>query len=267
MLRTAFGQTAGLALGLGMGAVLFIGGFLVALTAMDAGASHDGDNTVHVCVSPFTRQARFVPAGQAPNCANGEQVVDLAAGGVVGDIGDLGGQIEDLEEQLGDLEAENEGLRDDLGDLTAQVPACLSEEDDGAALFDGCDVQIVNGLDETETSNGTGNLIVGYNENDLEFDRGGSHYLVVGRNNGYSNFGGIVAGRSNQSLGDFANVTGGTDNTASDFAAHVSGGQFNDATGPTSSVTGGALNTASGFAATVGGGEDLEADDSFEFLP
>ena len=46
--------------------------------------------------------------------------------------------------------------------------------------FTGVNVQIVNGLDDTETINGAGNLIVGYNEPPNDADRTGSHNLVGG---------------------------------------------------------------------------------------
>ena len=86
--------------------------------------------------------------------------------------------------------------------------------------FTGCNVQIVNGLDDTETINGAGNLIVGYNEPPGGFqapppDRTGSHNIVAGKSNNYSSYGGLVVGDSNSISGGFAAVSGGHENTAS----------------------------------------------------
>ncbi len=57
-------------------------------------------------------------------------------------------------------------------------------------------VQVVNGLDDTETINGAGNLIVGYNEfgNDNGDDRTGSHNMVGGSQSSYISFCGLVVG-------------------------------------------------------------------------
>jgi len=77
---------------------------------------------------------------------------------------------------------------------------------DGAAnevVITGANLRIVNGLGSTLTTNGLGNLIVGYNELRQEFggcsgstgpfctdSRTGSHNVVVGRANNFSSFGG-----------------------------------------------------------------------------
>lgn len=152
--------------------------------------------------------------------------------------------------------------------------------------FTGVNVQIVNGLDATNgypmdptalpgtgltTVNCLGNLIIGYNE--LRFpsgnDRTGSHNLVVGQGNNYTQFGGIVGGRTgeisgayasslggdnNRAKGNFSAVLGGDSNFASGAWSAVAGGLRNTASFDQASVTGGRDNTASGKAASVGGG-------------
>lgn len=72
-------------------------------------------------------------------------------------------------------------------------------------IFSRSNVQVVNGLGATESTNGLGNLIVGYNE-ELEFlkfyntpvDRSGSHNLVIGQDNQYKSYGGLVCGVLNK---------------------------------------------------------------------
>jgi hypothetical protein len=95
-------------------------------------------------------------------------------------------------------------------------------------VFSGVNVRIVNGMGSTETTNGCGNLIVGYNESRPAQAGGdvrtGSHNIIVGRGNNYSSFGGLDAGIFNASLAAYASVSGGFLNTASGNLSSVSGG-------------------------------------------
>ena len=166
----------------------------------------------------------------------------------------------------------------------------------------GVNLQVVNGLSRTESINGAGNIIIGYDEPNsftskpicsqarafngaLITDeagclvaggvfstqhKSGSHNLVLGTQNGYSSFGGIVGGRFNYINEIFASVLGGVDNRASGrFSAIVSGqghltqesgatvlgGIGNQALSRNSSVTGGIGNVASGENSSITGGE------------
>jgi len=158
--------------------------------------------------------------------------------------------------------------------------------------FSGVNVQIVNGLGSTTGTNGKGNLIVGYDEprggttffcsigTDLGNNpispsnsptppaactaaggtwavshKSGSHYLVVGDRNNYSQAAGIVVGTSNTSNNTYASVSGGQLNTASGTYASVSGGSGNTASALFTSASGGINNTASRQGASVSGGD------------
>jgi len=154
--------------------------------------------------------------------------------------------------------------------------------------FRGVNVQIVNGTGSTSTIDpkATGNLIIGYNEDDgntrgtctVSFSNSdsfedtctkdggtftrslsGSHNVVIGSGHGYSSFGGMVFGQDNLITGKFSVVSGGIANTASGAYSSVSGGSFNTASGLASSVTGGNSNTASGTGSSVGGGDSNSA--------
>jgi hypothetical protein len=132
-------------------------------------------------------------------------------------------------------------------------------------------------------TNGLGNLIIGYDEaiGDRwdtatlqcvpweESDRAGSHNIVLGINNGYPSFAGLVAGQGSYVGGPYAavsagqfnladgvgtSVSGGWMNMASDSYASVSGGRENTASGPYAWVSGGHGNTADGYYASVSGG-------------
>jgi hypothetical protein len=140
-------------------------------------------------------------------------------------------------------------------------------------VITGANLRIVNGLGETDTTNGLGNLIVGYNElrqlppsscppenqNLCKDTRTGSHNVVVGDGLNFSSFGGLVIGQFNEISGEFASVSGGADNTASGNYSSVSGGQRNTASGFAASVSGGHFNTASGFESSVSGGQSNTA--------
>jgi hypothetical protein len=120
--------------------------------------------------------------------------------------------------------------------------------------FSGVDVQIVNGTGATDTANGAGNLILGYDRNLYSTARTGSHDLVIGDDNGWTSSAGAVFGTANTISGTSATVTGGDNNTASGPYSSVTGGNFNMASGSSSAVLGGASNAASGdYSATLGG--------------
>lgn len=138
-------------------------------------------------------------------------------------------------------------------------------------VLSGVNLQIVNGLGSTSTTNGTGNLIVGYNIDSVGlFDRSGSHNVAVGGPDlEFNKWGGLVTGErcsilgesaaviggfNNTASGSYATVTGGSDNAAMGESSSVSGGQNNEASGTASSVSGGRYNAASGSHASVSGG-------------
>jgi hypothetical protein len=94
--------------------------------------------------------------------------------------------------------------------------------------FTGCNVQVVDGSGDTfGETNGTGNLIVGYNENAPPVDLGivgGSHNIIAGVGNSYGSFGGLVVGRGNYLEGEYASISGGQSNWASGAHSSISGG-------------------------------------------
>ena len=236
--KLVVGLVVGLGAGVGLAAVLVLSG---SLGPREAAATGDGSGNVHACVSIFTGATRIKLPGQPPTCNAGEYLVELGGAEAVAT----------LQGQLAALEADHAALAE-------QVPDCLSEVG-GEAVFSGCNVQVNNGLGATSSTNGKGNLIVGYNENELSFNRDGSHNIVGGKNAGYSSYGGLVVGHSNRTTGIFASVSGGSSNTASGSFSSVSGGGGNTASNQTSSISGGQLNTASGLNSSVSGGDGNEA--------
>lgn len=134
----------------------------------------------------------------------------------------------------------------------------------------GANLNIRNGLGATNgnpavpqasdgITNGLGNLIIGYNEGrhpgtGQTNDRNGSHNLVLGREQNFTSYAGLIAGRINNITAPFATVTGGEYNTGSGWASSVLGGQFNTASAAIAAVSGGLDNEASGAYSSVSGG-------------
>ena len=136
-------------------------------------------------------------------------------------VGTQASQISSLQSAVSNLQQTQIDLQNKLQFVTVS----------GTEMFiTGANLNIRNGADTTAgPPNGLGNLIVGYNENFLPpatQPRTGSHNIVVGTANGYSSFGGLVAGQGNRISASYATVTGGFENTASGTHASVSGGQF-----------------------------------------
>jgi hypothetical protein len=187
--------------------------------------------------------------------------------------------------QLSTLQRELESLKADLRGLKANSILDLNgyltfEISNGypTALFRGVNVQIVNGMGDTQTVNGTGNLIVGYNRPSAtsficslgitdaasgclanggvwaQSHKSGSHNIIGGDFNSYSSWGGLVLGMENAISAPYTAVLAGARNRAGGAFASIAGGSFNTASGISSSVSAGTENHATGEFATVGGG-------------
>ena len=123
----------------------------------------------------------------------------------------------------------------------------------------GVNLQLLSGSGATNGAvNGEGNLVIGYDENSGKHAQSGSHDLILGEEQTFTSFAGILGGRVNTISGPFASVIGGQHNTASGEAAWVGAGQNNLANGFESSISGGQLNEA-GFVASVSGGAQNHA--------
>jgi hypothetical protein len=143
------------------------------------------------------------------------------------------------------------GMDERMATLETKLTAMKFNAAGNEAVITGANLRIVNGLGTTTTTNGLGNLIVGYNEprsgsifcpvptGPLCTDtRTGSHNVVVGRFHNFSSFGGLAVGDQNEISGKFSSVLAGLLNTASGLGSSVSGGlnrtapaQFNWAAG------------------------------------
>ena len=194
----------------------------------------------------------------------------------------LAERVAALERAVATLQAQVTALQNTLtgaSNVLALNPYLTVDTATKRVRFTGVNLQLVNGTGETNTRNGLGNLLVGYDlpltsynwfcsdgqyidqsscegagETWATSHKTGSHYLVVGDENNYSQYGGVVVGLRNTSNGQYASVSGGSGNSASGGYASVSGGAANTASGHEASVSGGQHNTASGSWASVSGG-------------
>ena len=124
--------------------------------------------------------------------------------------------------------------------------------------FSGVNVQVVNGEGTTASINGEGNLVIGYDENGGKHEQSGSHDLILGYEQAFTSYGGLIGGHLNTITAPFASITGGEQNTASGEGSWDGGGQRNLASGLDSSISGGQLNQA-GFISSVSGGAQNRA--------
>jgi hypothetical protein len=262
-----------LALGIGVGASLGISGAL---------ASHDNDDIIHACVENRTGATRIATPGNAPLCRFNETLVEWqsanASDALAARVDTLEAENQALQQALSQLEEdlldeidarETEldariiAVIDELGELDEAVdgllPDCITTEN-GDVVFEGCNVHVRNGEGETNTTNGSGNLIIGYNEvHELGNTRTGSHNLVIGPEHSFSSFGGLVTGIDNSISGQYSAVIGGSTNFATGPRSVVAGGNRNLAQGEESVILGGELHLATGDLSAMLGGGDSDA--------
>jgi hypothetical protein len=138
--------------------------------------------------------------------------------------------------------------------------------------FHGANVHIVNGTGQTGTVNGTGNLIIGYDELPPNIllpvgGRSGSHNLVVGMYHQFTStgFGNLVAGEKNVANGEAGQVAGGY-NTVSGTFNSILGGVTNYARGSYSVVCGGGQNWTTNVANVILGGYDNQENANYAVI-
>jgi Collagen triple helix repeat (20 copies) len=127
-------------------------------------------------------------------------------------------------------------------------------------VFSGVNVQVVNGEGKTDSVHGAGNLVIGYGENAGKNEHTGSHNLILGEEQTFTSYGGILAGFGNRITAPFAEVLDGYSNSASGEYAAVGAGDRNTANGTNGAwIGGGYLNISSGSSTAVSGGEENNA--------
>lgn len=205
---------------------------------------------------------------------------------------ELASQLQKLANVLADQQAVIAGLQVD-NKLLAEKLRCVSSLSGGTDfIFEGCNVHVRNGMGSTPTTNQYGNMIIGYDKNEVA-TRSGSHNIVVGDLHEYTSYGGIVSGNNNTLSGPNSTILssvesatfsssgsvisankgvantvgvilGGTRNyvdVGGNYGVAI-GGMENGVTNRGGVVAGGNYNVASGGNALVCGGSENNAKGS-----
>jgi hypothetical protein len=254
---------------------LMVAGLLIVLAPMPGRA--DNDKGIPAQIAALLAQVESL---QSTVSALQSQVGSLQTSNAT-----LQGQVTALQTQLATVQS-NKAL--ELGPFVSVVSGLVDGVNGPHIYFTRANIHIVSGSGRTDDNgnpSGLGNLIIGYDEDPnipltgdssdgllimqapgfptplVAGDRGGSHNLVIGGGNRFTQaaFGGLVAGERNTIKGFGASVSGGFNNTASDLFASVSGGVRNFASAQFDSVSGGGCNTAgpSSGASVSGGFENI----------
>lgn len=137
-------------------------------------------------------------------------------------------------------------------------------------VVSGINVQIVNSTGDTSEINGAGNLIIGYNEPAAPSGlRTGSHNIVYGKNNGYTQYAGIVGGEQNNIQSPFSSIMGGRENRTTvnnGEGGVIIGAQNSETAGAYAVIVGGTTHLASwennGGVIVGGEGNSVREDNS-----
>jgi hypothetical protein len=114
-------------------------------------------------------------------------------------------------------------------------------------------LQVVNGMGSTNTLNGCGNLIIGYNEappasSGWPSTRSGSHNIILGRYHSHASYAGLLSGEMNLTSvnAPSACVVGGSEGSANADRVVIVGGHEGKGNGARAVVIGGFDNGATG---------------------
>lgn len=181
--------------------------------------------------------------------------------------------------------------------LETKTSSMTNSADGKQVYFTGVNLHVRSGSGSTTgVVNGTGNLILGYDEaRTVDSQKTGSHNLVLGRRNNYTSYAGIVGGNDNSITGTYSVAITGDNGTASGpysaiisgtgglasntssailtghqnkstgLRSSVAGGWYNDAQGSWSSILGGDYNVAVAADSSIGGGDYVTANTTLKF--
>ena len=111
--------------------------------------------------------------------------------------------LEDTQKQLAATQAELNAVKSNtvLG-LDGVLSLVTDSNGYSTVQLSGANLQVVNGLGSTDTKNGLGNIILGYNtSSEIFVDRQGSHNLVLGDDQAYPETAALLTGNILSSQG------------------------------------------------------------------
>jgi hypothetical protein len=244
-----------------------VAGVVLIAAFMTTGGSAWAGSAVRLCVPKAQERPTLTP--KRGKCRKGYTLLSLGTEGKEGRAGKTGAEgrpgpegkagLEGKVSSTGFTSSELETLKSILPHTKFVASGIAGKP---TIQFSGVNVQIVNGEGNTQSANGEGNLVIGYDENPLKNEQTGSHDLIMGEDQTFTSYGGIVAGTGNAITAEYASVSGGLGNTASGPSTSISGGASNAASNFASSISGGYANVASGPEASVSGGHTNKATES-----
>lgn len=158
-------------------------------------------------------------------------------------------QVSKLKSEVKTLTGEVSTLKGNVSKLQKLLTGVSRTQDANGhetLTVSGENLQIVNGTGSESDTDGLGNLIIGYNTN--PGTESGSANLVLGDGQGFTSYGDLVAGESNEASAPYSQVSGQF-NIASDPFSFIGGG-CNDVTGSSAGTSGAC---ATGGEGVVGG--------------
>lgn len=200
-------------------------------------------------------------------------------------------QQEEIATLQGQIQAQQQALETFAPLLNLVSVAERSSFGQNTWNLSGLNIRLDNGTGTTYgESNGLGNLILGYNEDEGGHRneegslvagevRVGSHNLVVGAGHTYGSNGSLLGGYNNSlfgqgaailsgqaslATGTWSAILGGLDNRATATNTCISGGHSNTASGDRASVSGGLLNISAGIATSILGGQYMQVSEQYE---
>jgi len=135
---------------------------------------------------------------------------------------------------------------------------CITKSTATDFIFDGCNVHIQNGMGQTGTTNTLGNLIIGYNKNEVS-KRTGSHNIIVGDLHEYTSYGGVVTGTENTIGAPNSTIMSSVDSSTAGVPGSVVVGADRGIAEGNAVLLGGSQNYASPsahFAVSIGGNDN-----------
>lgn len=130
----------------------------------------------------------------------------------------------------------------------------------GAWALTGVNLHVRNATGSTDgDGDGTGNIVVGWNEIGEDDTRNGSHNVIVGSGHAWEAHSGIVSGTDHLLASVGGAALGGEGNTVTAEGGVAVGGQDNVAAGLLAVTVGGADNVAEGELALTAGGSGNDA--------
>jgi hypothetical protein len=231
-----------------------------------------------VHAGPAGKEGAAGPAGAAGKAGESGAKGEIGSTGETGPKGDQGVKgeqgIQGIKGEQG-LSTLSAAEQKKLTEILPYVQLVASGVDGKPTIqFVGANVQIVDGSGETKSVNGTGNLVIGYDETP-GVQTGSHNILLGGGGQGDEGYGSLIGGagntetstapfsllfgQGNTASGIGSTVTGGFNNLAEGKDSSVSGGEEDKAGGEYAAVSGGAANSAEGLAASTQGGRVNDA--------